>query len=130
MRKKFFNDERIEYCDSLQQTVEGTDAVVLMTRWDEFAKLPEVLKEIVPQPIVIDGRRMLEKSRIEYLFRHRSGLASMKFTETGLDGAFVIEIEPRLDERGFFARGLVSQGVRSGWDPHQFRAGQYCIQQE
>ena len=29
----------------------------------------------------------------------------MKFTETGLDGAFVIEIEPRLDERGFFARG-------------------------
>ena len=63
--KKFFNDERIEYFDSLQKTVEGTDAVVLMTRWDEFTKLPEVLKEIVPQPIVIDGRRMLEKSRME-----------------------------------------------------------------
>ena len=28
----------------------------------------------------------------------------MKFTETGLDGAFVIETEPHLDERGFFAR--------------------------
>jgi dTDP-4-dehydrorhamnose 3,5-epimerase len=28
----------------------------------------------------------------------------MKFSETGLDGAFVIEIEPRLDERGFFSR--------------------------
>jgi UDPglucose 6-dehydrogenase/GDP-mannose 6-dehydrogenase len=63
--RKFFNDERIEYFDSLQKTVEGTDAVVLMTRWDEFIQLPEILKEIVPKPIVIDGRRMLEKSRIE-----------------------------------------------------------------
>jgi dTDP-4-dehydrorhamnose 3,5-epimerase len=28
----------------------------------------------------------------------------MRFTETKLAGAFVIELEPRLDERGFFAR--------------------------
>jgi len=63
--QKFFSDERIMYCNSMQQAVEGTDAVVLMTRWEEFAKLPELLKEIVPQPIVIDGRRMLEKSRIK-----------------------------------------------------------------
>jgi dTDP-4-dehydrorhamnose 3,5-epimerase len=28
----------------------------------------------------------------------------MKFTGTGLDGAFVIEIEPHVDDRGFFAR--------------------------
>lgn len=28
----------------------------------------------------------------------------MKFIETALNGAYVIEIEPQLDERGFFAR--------------------------
>lgn len=28
----------------------------------------------------------------------------MKFTQTGIEGAFVIEIEPHLDDRGFFAR--------------------------
>ncbi len=28
----------------------------------------------------------------------------MKFTKTGLDGAFVIEIDPVFDDRGFFAR--------------------------
>ena len=28
----------------------------------------------------------------------------MKFTKTGLDGAYVIEIEPHYDDRGFFAR--------------------------
>jgi UDPglucose 6-dehydrogenase len=63
--RKFFNDERIEYFDSLQKTVEGTDAVVLMTRWDEFAELPKILNDIEQKPVVIDGRRMLEKSRIE-----------------------------------------------------------------
>lgn len=28
----------------------------------------------------------------------------MKFTKTGIDGAYVIEIEPHCDDRGFFAR--------------------------
>jgi UDPglucose 6-dehydrogenase/GDP-mannose 6-dehydrogenase len=63
--QKFFNDGNIKFCDSVRQTVEGTDVVVLMTRWDEFARLPEILKKVVPQPIVIDGRRMLEKSLID-----------------------------------------------------------------
>jgi dTDP-4-dehydrorhamnose 3,5-epimerase len=44
----------------------------------------------------------------------------MKFTKTGLDGAFVIEIEPRLDERGFFARAWCRRefeeaGIRSSF---------------
>ena len=63
--KRFFNDDRIAYCDSMEQAVDGTDVVVLMTRWDEFAKLPELLEKVTPQPIVIDGRRMLDKSRID-----------------------------------------------------------------
>jgi len=47
----------------------------------------------------------------------------MTFLETGLEGAFVVEIEPRSDERGFFARawcarefnarGLVSRLVQT-----------------
>jgi dTDP-4-dehydrorhamnose 3,5-epimerase len=30
----------------------------------------------------------------------------MKFTETSLKGAFIIDLEPNFDERGFFARGF------------------------
>jgi dTDP-4-dehydrorhamnose 3,5-epimerase len=37
----------------------------------------------------------------------------MIFKETSLKGAFIIEIERREDERGFFART---------WDPHEFEA--------
>jgi UDPglucose 6-dehydrogenase/GDP-mannose 6-dehydrogenase len=63
--QRFFNDDRIEFCDSMAQAVDGSAVVVLMTRWGEFARLPELLEEVTPQPIVIDGRRMLDKSRIQ-----------------------------------------------------------------
>lgn len=33
----------------------------------------------------------------------------MKFIETALQGAFVIELEPRADDRGFFARAFCAQ---------------------
>ena len=37
----------------------------------------------------------------------------MKFTETGLKGAFVIEMETREDERGFFARAFCRKEFES-----------------
>lgn len=43
----------------------------------------------------------------------------MRFTETALAGAFVIDIEPREDERGFFARSWCrDEFVQRGLDPH------------
>lgn len=42
----------------------------------------------------------------------------MKFIETKLRGAFVIEIEPIRDERGFFARGFcIDEFARYGLNP-------------
>lgn len=42
----------------------------------------------------------------------------MRFTETTLAGAWVIDIEPREDERGFFARSWCREEfVRQGLDP-------------
>ena len=37
----------------------------------------------------------------------------MKFTETPLQGAYIIEIEKREDERGFFARGFCKDEFRN-----------------
>jgi UDPglucose 6-dehydrogenase len=53
----------IEYCDSLEQAVQGVEAVILMTRWEEFAALPDLLSATDPQPVVVDGRRMLDRRR-------------------------------------------------------------------
>jgi UDPglucose 6-dehydrogenase len=59
---KLFGNHLITYPDSLEGTIKGTDAVVLMTRWDEFRGVPAALKQMSPEPLFIDGRRMLEKS--------------------------------------------------------------------
>ena len=59
------------------------------------------------------------------------GHRAVKFTATPLDGAYVIDIEPHADERGFFARtvcvdemaasGLNGQFVQQSvsWNPHK-----------
>ena len=36
----------------------------------------------------------------------------MKFVETKLAGAYVVEIEPRSDERGFFARSFCEEELK------------------
>jgi dTDP-4-dehydrorhamnose 3,5-epimerase-like enzyme len=35
----------------------------------------------------------------------------MLFQETNLAGVFEIDIEPKMDERGFFARAWVPEGI-------------------
>jgi UDPglucose 6-dehydrogenase/GDP-mannose 6-dehydrogenase len=62
--KKVFGNKSITYCDSLSHALEEAQAVLLLTRWEEFRGLPGMLARLNPQPLFIDGRRMLEKSSI------------------------------------------------------------------
>ena len=54
----------LEYCHSLDQVLDGVQAVVLVTRWDEFRSVPEQLAKLDPQPVFVDGRRLLDKHSI------------------------------------------------------------------
>lgn len=56
-----FSGTDIRFCESLREAVWGAQAVVLVTRWEEFKQLSDLLADMIPQPIVIDGRRMLDK---------------------------------------------------------------------
>ena len=62
--RKLFGNRQIVYCDDLAQTLENVQAVLLLTRWEEFRHIPELLARLHPQPLVIDGRRMLDKRSI------------------------------------------------------------------
>jgi UDPglucose 6-dehydrogenase len=62
--RKIFPNGKVRLCENLAQAVEDTQAIVVVTGWDEFRKLPEVLKNRQPQPLVVDGRRMLEKDSL------------------------------------------------------------------
>jgi UDPglucose 6-dehydrogenase len=62
--RKIFGERGIQYCDTLEAALEAVEAVVLMTRWPEFERLPELLEGLETQPLVIDGRRMLDKRHL------------------------------------------------------------------
>ncbi len=60
-----FGTHNIQYIDSLEDTLADVDAVVLLTRWPEFKRVPELLSKMDKAPLMIDGRRMLDKTQFE-----------------------------------------------------------------
>jgi UDPglucose 6-dehydrogenase len=55
--------ESVQQPGSLEAALEGADAVVLVTRWKEFERVPELLSTMADPPVFVDGRRMLDKAR-------------------------------------------------------------------
>lgn len=62
--RKLFSSHELELSGSLSDALVKADAVVLVTRWGEFRNVPDLLKGRTPQPLFIDGRRLLDKSTI------------------------------------------------------------------
>jgi UDPglucose 6-dehydrogenase/GDP-mannose 6-dehydrogenase len=62
---KIFDAGKISYCDDLNETISNVDGVLLLTRWDKFREVPELLSRMDKKPVFIDGRRMLDKNTIE-----------------------------------------------------------------
>lgn len=61
--KKIFGD-RIQICDEINQAIDGVEAIILVTRWEEFRNIPELLAHLDPLPLLVDGRRMVDKHKI------------------------------------------------------------------
>ena len=68
--KKFFPE--LDYKSNWHEAVEGCDAAVIMTEWNEFRSLDlEKLKNLMSQPVVLDTRNILdvyELKRLEFKF--------------------------------------------------------------
>lgn len=62
--RRVFEGTPLRYAPGMAEAVRGARAVLLVTRWDEFRGLPEVLKQVNPGAVVVDGRRFLDRSRI------------------------------------------------------------------
>lgn len=60
-----FPDIGVTHIGDLTAAVKPADAVLLVTGWAEYRALPEMLAELDPAPLVVDGRRMLEPSAVE-----------------------------------------------------------------
>jgi UDPglucose 6-dehydrogenase/GDP-mannose 6-dehydrogenase len=62
--RKIFSSQELELSGSLSDALTKADAVVLVTRWDEFRNVPDLLRGRTPQPLFVDGRRLLDKATI------------------------------------------------------------------
>lgn len=58
---RILGNESIDYLSDLEAAIGGADAVVVVTPWPEFDRLPAVIAAMASQPLVVDGRRAFNK---------------------------------------------------------------------
>lgn len=63
--ERHFGAGSLEFAASLEDAVRDSDAVLLLTRWPEFERLPQVFADCEVQPLLIDGRRVIPRSGVE-----------------------------------------------------------------
>ncbi|TKH44075.1 UDP-glucose 6-dehydrogenase [Paenibacillus terrae] len=64
--KERVNHPNIVWCASPQQAAEGSDAVCLLTDWEEFKNVNLVqLSSILHKPVLIDGRNVFTEEQIQ-----------------------------------------------------------------
>ena len=54
----------LRYEDDLDALVAQVEAIVLVTRWAEYAVLPSLLGGLTEPPLLVDGRRMIDKNAV------------------------------------------------------------------
>jgi len=53
--------ENVQYCESPYEAAEGSDALAIVTEWDEFRILDLArIKMLLRQPVIVDGRNMFD----------------------------------------------------------------------
>jgi len=58
----------VEMCQDPYQVAEGSDALVIVTEWDEFKNLDLArIKGLLNQPVIIDGRNIYNPAEMEKL---------------------------------------------------------------
>lgn len=62
--KNIFGD-KIEYCSNSYEALEGSDAMLLLTEWNEFRRPDfERMKSLMKAPVTFDGRNQYNPSRM------------------------------------------------------------------
>ncbi len=60
--------KEVIYCKDSYETANGTDALVILTEWEEFKRLDfNKIKRLMKAPIVIDGRNIFEPEKMKHL---------------------------------------------------------------
>jgi len=71
--KEIFKD-RVIYCKDAKEVLDGCDALVILTEWENFKKIkPQALRKIMKSNVIFDGRNIFEPEKMRKLgFRYYS----------------------------------------------------------
>ncbi len=61
--KKIFPN--IEYAKNAKEAIEGSDACLIVTEWEEFRKLKDEDFDLMRNRVIIEGRRVLDPKRVK-----------------------------------------------------------------
>ena len=65
----------VEMAENSYDLAKGTDAIILVTEWNEFKNLDlEHIKELMKQPVLIDGRNVYDPVAVRNLGFHYLGI--------------------------------------------------------
>ena len=64
--KNVIKNPNVTFMESLEEIVEKSDSILLMTAWDEYIHLDKLLMKYEKDIPVIDGRRVLNKNNFKY----------------------------------------------------------------
>lgn len=56
--------KEVSFADSLEEAVNGAEAVLIMTSWAEIRRLPDLIGNREHAPLVVDGRRFIDKNSV------------------------------------------------------------------
>ncbi len=62
--RTFFAGRPLAIVESLEAALAGARVVVLVTRWDEFRRVPDLIRAVDPAPLLVDGRRLIPRERV------------------------------------------------------------------
>jgi len=66
--RSYPNEGRLKLCDTAYDTLDGADALVIITEWQEFRSPDfDVIKEKLTDGVVFDGRNLYEPDTVESL---------------------------------------------------------------
>jgi len=66
VKKKFSPSEKLYYAKDPYDAAEGSEAILLITEWDEFKKIDfEKIKSIVMTNVIIDGRNLYDSDKMK-----------------------------------------------------------------
>jgi hypothetical protein len=57
--------DRVAYATDLKGIPRSVQGILLITAWDEFSGLPELVAALDPPPVVVDGRRFYSTADFE-----------------------------------------------------------------